>query len=92
MLSQAIESLGGYEGDVLQISHLAERLSTIHTRLGCEELSLAGAQSRLGCLKISKIKELVVNEKTNMRDLNIAVLMTDWGHIAPVYYHRYIIT
>ena len=88
MLTDAIESLGGYQGEVMSMSNLAERLSLIHKRLGSEELSLEEAQTRLGCLKISKIKELVVNEKTNMRDLNIAVLMTDWDYIAPVYYHR----
>ena len=88
MLTDAVESLGGYQGEVMSMSNVAERLSLIHKRLGSEELSLEGAQTRLGCLKISKIKELVVNEKTNMRDLNIAVLMTDWDYIAPVYYHR----
>ena len=88
MLSDAIESLGGYQADVWSLSDLGERIAAIHKRLDSQELSLAGAQSKLGCLKIDKVTELVVNEKTNMRDLNIAVLMTHWDYIAPVYYHR----
>ena len=88
MLSDAIDSLGGYNADVLSISDLGERLSSIHSRLGKEELNLETAQTKLECLKINKIQELVVNEKSNMRDLNIAVLMTHWDYIAPVYFHR----
>ena len=88
MLSEAIDRLGGYQADLWSVQSLAERLNTIHTKVPSEELQLETAQTRLQCLKINKIEELVVNEKTNMRDLNIAVLMTHWDYIAPVYFHR----
>ena len=88
MLSDAIDSLGGYQADVWSVQNLGERLNTIHTKVPREEFQLETAQSRLQCLKINKIEELGVNEKTNMRDLNIAVLMTHWDYIAPVYFHR----
>ena len=88
MLSDAIDSLGGYHADLWDVQNLAERLHTIHNKVPREEFQLETAQARLQCLKINKIQELVVNEKTNMRDLNIAVLMTHWDYIAPVYFHR----
>ena len=88
MLSDAIDRLGGYQADMWSGQSLAERLNTIHTKVPREEFQLETAQSRLQCLKINKIQDVVVSEKTNMRDLNIAVLMTHWDYIAPVYYHR----
>ena len=88
MLSSAIDRLGGYQADLWSGLSLAERLNTIHTKVPSQELQLEAAQSRLQCLKINKIQEVVVSEKTNMRDLNIAVLMTHWDYIAPVYFHR----
>ena len=36
-----------------------------------------------------KIRELVVNEKSSLRELTIAVLMTHWDFIAPVFFYRY---
>ena len=89
MLSDAIDRLGGYQADLWSGGQtLSERLNTIHTKVPVEEFHLETAQDRLQCLKINKIQELVVSEKTNMRDLNIAVLMTHWDYIAPVYFHR----
>ena len=35
-----------------------------------------------------KIRELVVNEKSSLRELTIAVLMTHWDFIAPVFFYR----
>ena len=89
MLSSAIDRLGGYQADLWSVHSLAERLNTIQAKVPREEFQLETAQSRLQCLKINKIQDVVVSEKTNMRDLNIAVLMTDWDYIAPVYFHRW---
>ena len=88
MLAEAIESLGGYYSDLFSVEDVGARLSEIHDKVGGELLSIKTAQSKLGCLKIPKVEELVVNENTSLRDLNIAVLMTHWDYIAPVYFHR----
>ena len=32
---------------------------------------------------------MVVNEKSSIRELTIAVLMTHWDYIAPVFFFRY---
>ena len=88
MLADAIEDLGGYYSDIFDGEDTAEILSNIHNKLSGEKLNLETARSRLGCLKIAKVQELVVNENTSMRDLNIGVLMTHWDHISMVYFHR----
>ena len=88
MLAEAIQSLGGYQGEVFGEAEVGPRLAAIHSKLGGDQLNIETTQARLQCLKIPKVEELVVNENSNMRDLNIAVLMTHWDYIGPVYYHR----
>ena len=88
MLADAIDSLGGYHGDVFSVEDVGQRLSDIHSQVDREQLNIRTAQAKLGCLKISKVEELVVNENSSLRDLNIAVLMTNWEYIAPIFFHR----
>ena len=88
MIKDAISSLGGYHADVFCIEDVGERLISIHSKLGAHNLNLEAAQKQ--CVKVQKIQELVVNEHSTVRDLNIAVLMTHWDYIAPVYFLRYI--
>ena len=87
-LYEAIDALGGYHADVFGIEDVGERLVSIHSKLGAHNLNLEAAQKQ--CVKVEKIQELVVNEHSTVRDLNIAVLMTHWDYIAPVYFLRYI--
>ena len=87
-LNEAIDALGGYHADVFGIDDVGERLVSIHSKLGAHNLNLEAAQKQ--CVKVQKIQELVVNEHSTVRDLNIAVLMTHWDYIAPVYFLRYI--
>ena len=88
MLSDAIDDLGGYHSDIFNGNDVADILANIHNKLSDEKLNLETARTKLGCLKISKVQELVVNENTSMRDLNIGVLMTHWDYISMVYFHR----
>ena len=88
MLADAIDSLGGYHGDVFSVEDAGQRLSDIHNQVDRDQLNIRTAQAKLGCLKIPKVEELVVNENSSLRDLNIAVLMTHWDYIAPVFFHR----
>ena len=37
---------------------------------------------------LSSSRELVVNEKSSLRELTIAILMTHWDFIAPVFFYR----
>ena len=87
ILNDAIDALGGYHADVFGIEDVGERLVSIHSTLGDHNLNLETAQKQ--CVKVEKIEELVVNENSSVRDLNIAVLMTHWDYIAPVYFLRY---
>ena len=87
MLNEAIDELGGYNADIFCSEDVGGRLSAIHNKLGVHLLNLETALKQ--CVKVEKIKELVVNENSLVRDLNIAVLMTHSDYIAPVYLHRY---
>ena len=86
MLNDAIDALGGYHADVFTIEDMGERLTSIHNKLGEHYLNIETAQKQ--CVKRDKIEELVVNEHSSVRDLNIAVLMTHKDFIAPVYFLR----
>eukprot|EP00092_Neocalanus_flemingeri_P007710 GFUD01008326.1.p1 GENE.GFUD01008326.1~~GFUD01008326.1.p1 ORF type:complete len:633 (+),score=153.13 GFUD01008326.1:157-2055(+) len=86
ILNEAIDSLGGYNADVFEIEDIGDRLASIHNKLGAHNLNLETAQK--DCVKVEKIQELVVNENSSVRDLNIAVLMTHWDYIASVYFLR----
>jgi len=88
MLSESIDSVGGYHSDIFLEEDQGALLSKLHKEINKDTLDVRTAQKKLGCLKINKVEELVVNEKSSMRDLNIAVLMTHWDYIAPVYFHR----
>ena len=88
-LAESIEELGGYHSDVFEGDDIGSKLAKINNRLSYDKLNIESAQAKLKCLKIAKVEELVVNENSNMRDLNIAVLMTHWDYIGPVYFHRY---
>ena len=91
MLAESIDELGGYHSDVFEGDDIGSKLAKINNRLSYDKLNIESAQAKLKCLKIAKVEELVVNENSNMRDLNIAVLMTHWDYIGPVYFHRYLI-
>ena len=69
------------------IQDVGERLSAVHKAAGEGELDLARALDT--CVHAEKIRELVVNEKSSLRELTIAVLMTHWDFIAPVFFYRY---
>jgi len=86
ILKDAISSLGGYQADVFNIQDVGERLSAVHKAAGEGELDLARALDT--CVHAEKIRELVVNEKSSLRELTIAVLMTHWDFIAPVFFYR----
>jgi len=86
MISEAIDEVGGYHADVFSIEDLGERLASLNNKLGEHHLSIEKALKQ--CVKVEKIQELVVNEHSLVRDLNIAVLMTHWDFIGPVYFHR----
>jgi len=86
MLNDAIDALGGYHADVFDIEDIGERLVSIHNKLGGHYLNIETAQKQ--CVKRDKIEDLVVNEHSSVRDLNIAVLMTHKDFIAPVYFLR----
>ena len=86
MISEAIDAVGGYHADLFSIEDLGERLSSLNNKLGEHHLSIDKALKQ--CVKVEKIQELVVNEHSLVRDLNIAVLMTHWDFIGPVYFHR----
>ena len=90
LLSEAIDSLGGYYSDIFtdHDDDAAHILADVHNKVGDDNLNIETAQKKLGCLKINKVEELVVNENSSLRDLNIAVLMTHWDYISMVYYHR----
>ena len=61
-------------------------MSAVHKAAGEGELDLARTLDT--CVHAEKIKELVVNEKSSLRELTIAVLMTHWDFIAPVFFYR----
>ena len=86
ILNDAIDSLGGYNADVFEIEDIGEKLVSIHSKLGAHNLNLETAQKQ--CVKVEKIEELVVNENSSVRDLNIAILMTHCDYIASVYFLR----
>ena len=69
------------------IQDVGERLGGVQKALGETELYLARALDT--CVHAEKIRELVVNEKSSLRELTIAVLMTHWDFIAPVFFYRY---
>ena len=91
MLAESIDSVGGYHSDVFVGDDHGALLAAVHNKTSPDLLNIQTVQTKLKCLKIQKVEELVVNETSNMRDLNIAVLMTHWDHIAPVYYHRLVV-
>ena len=68
------------------IQDVGERLAAVHKAVGESELDLA--RSLDTCVHAEKIRELVVNEKSSLRELTIAVLMTHWDFIAPVFFYR----
>ena len=68
------------------VQDFGERLSAVHKAAGEGELDLGRALDT--CVHAEKIRELVVNEKSSLRELTIAVLMTHWDFIAPVFFYR----
>merc|ERR1740128_429224 len=54
--------------------------------LKSDQLDITTAQER--CVKVDKIQEVVVNEKSGVRELNLAVLMTAEKYLGTVYFHR----
>jgi len=90
MLNDAIDSLGGYNSVcpvfIFDMEDVEEKISSVHSMLGADYLNLDTAMKK--CVKVEKIQELVVNENSSVRDLNIAVLMTHWDYIASVYFLR----
>ena len=86
MLNDTIDVLGGYHADVFDIEDVGEHLACIHSKLGAHYLNIEAAQKQ--CVKREKIEELVVNEYSSVRVLNIAVLMTHKDYIPPVYFLR----
>ena len=68
------------------VQDVGERLSAVHKAAGEGELDLGRALDT--CVHAEKIRELVVNEKSSLRELTIAVLMTHWDFIAPVFFYR----
>ena len=71
---------------MFEIEDIGEKLVSIHSKLGAHNLNLETAQKQ--CVKVEKIEELVVNEHSSVRDLNIAILMTHCDYIASVYFLR----
>ena len=78
MLNDAIDAI---DADVFDIED-----ACIHSKLGAHYLNIEAAQKQ--CVKREKIEELVVNEHSSVRVLNIAVLMTHKDYITPVYFLR----
>lgn len=86
VLQSAVDSLGGYNADVFSAKDAGSRLAAIHSAAGETELDLG--QSLDTCVHVEKLRELVVNQKSSLRELTIAVLMTHWDFIAPVFFFR----
>ena len=72
--------------NIIYVQDVGERLSAVHKAAGEGELDLGRALDT--CVHAEKIRELVVNEKSSLRELTIAVLMTHWDFIAPVFFYR----
>ena len=64
LLSEAIDSLGGYYSDIFtdHDDDVAHILADVHNKVGDDNLNIETAQKKLGCLKINKVEELVVND------------------------------
>jgi len=86
MIEDAISDGGGYQNDVFHRKDLQQRLSGVHNKVSQTVLDLDRVRKLVQ--KVKKIEDLIVNENSGVRELNIAVLMTHWDHIAPVYFLR----
>jgi len=87
LLTDCIDSLDeGYENPVFNIKDRAQRIQALHGMLKSDQLDISTAQER--CVKVDKIQEVVVNEKSGVRELNLAVLMTAEKYLGTVYFHR----
>jgi len=86
ILQNGVDSVGGYHADIFSIKDIGSRLAAVHSAARDTELDLARALDTR--VHVEKIRELVVNEKSKLRELTIAVLMTHWDFIAPVFFLR----
>ena len=76
----------GREGEGQEVADTGERLCLVHARLGEDYLDLQEALDM--CVIIPKMERLSVTGNSSVKDLNIAVLLTHFDYISPVFYYR----
>ena len=86
IVTEATVELGGEDGDVFSVADTGERLSQVQALLGEDYLDLQEALDM--CVIIPKMERLAVTGNSSVKDLNIAVLLTHFDYISPVFYYR----
>ena len=56
MLSESIDSVGGYHSDIFLEEDQGALLSKLHKEINKDTLDVRTAQKKLGCLKINKVE------------------------------------
>lgn len=86
IISEALEKLGGVDGEVFGIEDIEERLRLIQDKLDDDYLDIKEVLDI--CIIIPKMEKVNVGANSAVKDLNVAVLLTHFDLIGTVFYYR----